>query len=144
MSHSLARIWVHAVFTTKEGLPLISEDVSARIYNHIKGDLMERECYCKIINGMPDHIHILFILNPSLSLANVMKDIKGESSHWINQNSILAPNFSWQKGYGAFSVSETIVPKVENYIRNQKLHHAKISLEEELKKFHESLGVIKE
>ncbi|MBK5285117.1 MAG: IS200/IS605 family transposase [Bacteroidia bacterium] len=144
MSHSLARIWVHAVFSTKERLPLISEDVSSRIYNHIKGDLMERECYCKIINGMPDHIHILFILNPSLSLAKVIKDIKGESSHWINQNNILDPNFAWQKGYGAFSVSETNMTKVDSYIRNQKVHHEKITFEDELKKFQDSLGIMNE
>lgn len=144
MSHSLARIWIHAVFSTKDRQPLIEEEVSQRIYNHIKNDLIEMDCYCKIVNGMPDHVHILFLLNHSLSIAETIKNIKGSSSHWINQRNILAPKFSWQSGYAAFSVSDTNVGRVESYIRNQKLHHRKITFEEEYKKFLDSVGVINE
>lgn len=77
----------------------------------------------------------LFTLNPDNAIAQVMKSIKGESSHWINQQDFLNAKFAWQVGYGAFSVSESNVKEVENYIRRQKEHHRKISFHEEYERF---------
>ncbi len=89
----------------------------------------------RIINGMPDHIHCLFLLNPQKSIAEVIKQIKGSSSHFINQNNLISEKFAWQTGYAAYSVSESVVDKVFQYIKNQKHHHTKKTFQEEYNEF---------
>ncbi|HQI40718.1 MAG: transposase [Ignavibacteriales bacterium UTCHB2] len=142
MSHSLNKIWIHLIFGTKERFPLIDKSFELQLYNHIK-NLIEKDfdCAVDIINGTADHIHILFLLNQNYSLADVVKNIKGNSSHWINQNKFLKVKFAWQTGYGAFSVSESMVKEVRKYITNQKEHHRKISFAEEYKRFAEKYGL---
>ena len=88
---------------------------------------------------MPDHIHCLFLLNSKKSIADIIKQIKGSSSHFINQENLISEKFAWQTGYAAFSVSESAVRKVHEYIKGQKLHHQKHSFQseyEELIKLH--------
>ena len=80
---------------------------------------------------MPDHIHILFGFRPSQSLSELMQDIKGDSSRWINEQRFVKGRFSWQEGYGAFSYSKSHVPRVIKYIQNQEIHHRKKSFIEE-------------
>jgi REP element-mobilizing transposase RayT len=91
------------------------------------------------INGMPDHIHILFGMRPTQSLSDLMKQVKQDSSKWINNKNFVNGKFSWQAGFGAFSYSKSEVPKVINYIKNQELHHKSKTFQEEylqlLKKF---------
>lgn len=124
MSHSLTKIWIHTVFRTKNGEPLIVSSLEEELYIHIHRHLTEDfNCWVRIIKGMKDHLHILFLLNPNYSLKDILKNIKGESSHWVNQKDILKIKFAWQVGYGAFSVSESNVDAVEKYIENQKEHH---------------------
>ncbi len=89
----------------------------------------------KIINGMPEHIHCLFQLNPQKSVAEVIKHVKGSSSHFVNQHDLIADKFAWQTGYSAFSVSESAVGKVYQYIQNQKTHHQKKSYHQEFDAF---------
>jgi REP element-mobilizing transposase RayT len=84
---------------------------------------------------MSDHIHILFLLSPKFSVGDIFKNIKGESSHWINQSAFIKYKFAWQTGYGAFSVSESMVNEVEKYIANQKEHHKRMTYEEEVNLF---------
>ena len=84
---------------------------------------------------MPDHIHCLFMLNPKKSITEVIKQIKGSSSRYINQNNLINDNFAWQVGYAAYSVSESVVDKVFQYIQNQKQHHAKKTFQEEYEGF---------
>lgn len=84
---------------------------------------------------MPDHIHCLFLLSPQKSIAEVIKQIKGSSSHYINSNDVINDKFSWQTGYAAFSVSESAVEKVFLYIQNQKEHHRKKTFQEEYENF---------
>jgi putative transposase len=76
-----------------------------------------------VVNGMPDHVHLLFLQNPSRAMTEIIKNIKGNSSHWINQNELCDLPFSWQTGYAAFSVSDEILDRVCRYVANQKLHH---------------------
>jgi hypothetical protein len=83
------------------------------------------------INGMPDHVHILFGYRPSQSLSDLMQDIKGSSSRWINENGLVKQKFSWQQGYGAFSYSKSNLSNVIQYIRKQKEHHKKRSFIDE-------------
>ncbi len=84
---------------------------------------------------MADHVHILFLLNQQKSIADVIKQIKGNTSHWINEQSILQEKFLWQTGYGAFSVSESQLEKIYNYIFYQKQHHLKKSFIQEYDEF---------
>lgn len=116
MPHSFNKIWIHAIWSTKEWMPLISQSVEQKIHHLISDQLKELGCPVKIINGMPDHIHCLFLLSPQKSIAEVIKQIKGSSSHFINQNNLITSKFSWQAGYAAYSVSESVVEKVYQYI----------------------------
>jgi len=132
MSHSLTKIWVHGVFSTKGRAPLINSKLEPLLYNHIKELLINRNnCFVKIINGTSDHTHILFFLNPNYSIQEIFHNIKGESSHWINQMDLLKIKFAWQTGYGAFSVSESKIATVERYIACQKEHHRNKSFTDE-------------
>jgi putative transposase len=123
MSHSLTNIWIHSVFETKDHTPLIKIEFAKRLHAHIKSSLeKDFDCPVKAISGINNHLHLLFLLNPNYSIKDIMKNIKGESSHWINQNNFLNTKFAWQVGYGAFSVSNSGVRSVELYIINQTEH----------------------
>lgn len=132
MSHSITKIWVHGVFSTKERTPLINSDFESLLYVHIKECLVNQyHCFVRVINGTADHIHILFLLNPNHSIQEIFHYIKGESSHWINGENFLKVKFAWQTGYGAFSVAEANVDVVAKYIAGQKEHHRIRSFTEE-------------
>ena len=135
MSHSYNKIWIHAVWSTKERLPIIKTEIETVIFAFISNQFKESGCPVRIINGMPDHIHCLFLLNPQKSISEVIKQIKGSSSHFINKENLIKEKFSWQTGYSAFSVSESAVDKVYKYITNQKQHHQKRTFQKEYEEF---------
>lgn len=135
MPHSFNKIWIHAIWATKYREPLIEFKAENQIYHFISEQLRAQGCPVRIVNGMPDHIHCLFLLNPSKSIAEVIKQIKGSSSFYINQTHLKAEKFSWQTGYGAFSVSESGIEKVYQYIKNQKQHHKVKNSEKEFDEF---------
>jgi len=135
MPHSFNKIWIHAIWSTKERLPLIHQTVEGKIHQFINEQLREQGCPVRIINGMPDHIHCLFLLSPQKSIAEVIKQIKGSSSHFINQQNLISEKFAWQTGYAAYSVSESAVDKVFQYIKNQKQHHNKKTFQQEYEDF---------
>jgi putative transposase len=144
MSHSFNKIWIHAIWATKKRAPIIHSKVEHKIYSFISDQLRDQGCPVRIINGMPDHIHCLFLLSPQKSIADVIKQIKGSSSHFINQNNLIADKFSWQTGYAAYSVSESVVDKVFKYIQNQKQHHTKTSFQLEYEEFTKLFGLSNE
>ena len=144
MSHSYNKIWIHAIWATKERLPLIHPSVERKIHQFISDQLRDQGCPVRIINGMPDHIHCLFLLSPNKSIADVIKQIKGSSSHYINQNNMIADKFAWQTGYASFSVSESQLERVYQYIKNQKEHHAKKTFLQEYDEFIIAHGLKKE
>ena len=135
MPHSFNKIWIHAIWATKERKPLINSNIESKIHVFISEQLREQGCLVRVINGMPDHIHCLFLTNPQKSIAEIVKQIKGSSSHYINQNNLIAMKFAWQTGYAAYSVSESVVEKVYLYIKNQKEHHLKKSFLQEHEAF---------
>ncbi|MEX1002847.1 MAG: IS200/IS605 family transposase [Crocinitomicaceae bacterium] len=135
MPHSFNKIWIHAIWATKERKPLISGAIEKKVYDFVSAQLREQGCPVRIINGMPDHIHCLFLLSPQKSIAEVIKQIKGSSSHYINQNNLIEKKFAWQTGYAAYSVSESVVEKVFLYINNQKQHHQKKNFAQEHDEF---------
>lgn len=135
MSHSFNKIWIHAIWATKERTPFITKNVESKIYDFMRVQLREIGCPVRIINGMPDHIHCLFLLNPQKSISEVIKQIKGSSSHFINQSNLIPEKFAWQTGYEAYSVSESVLERVFLYIQNQKNHHHKKTFQEEYNNF---------
>jgi len=103
--------------------------------------LRDQGCPVRIINGMPDHVHCLFLLSPQKSIAEVVKQIKGSSSHFVNQANLIPDKFAWQTGYAAYSVSESMVQKVFQYVKNQKQHHQKQTFQQEYDDFKKLYGV---
>jgi REP element-mobilizing transposase RayT len=141
MAHALTKIWIHLIFTTKDRLPLIHSSIEHQVHQYLAGQLRELGCSPKRINGMPDHVHVLFRLVPTKSPADVVKQIKGATAHYINAQNLTAGKFSWQTGYGAFAVSESNVDKVDQYIEQQKEHHRKFTFAQEFDRFLEVHGI---
>ncbi len=90
-------------------------------------------CPVRIINGMPDHVHSLYLQNPRMSVIDVLKQMKGNTSFWVNGQNLIPQKFAWQTGYAIYSVSESQLEKVAQYIANQKIHHAKKSFADEFR-----------
>lgn len=142
MSHSVTKIWIHGIFSTKNREALITEKLENVLYQHMGEILKEKlDITLKSIGGYKDHVHVLFLLNQNHSVKDVFHYLKGESSHWINQNEFLNEKFAWQTGYAAFSVSESILNNVINYIDNQKNHHKQKSFGEEYDSFIKKYGL---
>ncbi len=135
MSHALVKIWIHAVFRTKNEAVIIPPDLRPILNQQITDILIEQNCKVRIVNSVKDHVHCLFLLAADVNIARVIKNLKGISSHWINHENLTRSKFTWQVGYGAFSVSESGVPNVEKYIHNQERHHQKMTFQEEYDRF---------
>lgn len=135
MSHSFNKIWIHAIWSTKERHPLIQPAIEKKVYEYMNSQLLESGCKVRVINGMPDHVHCLFLLTPQKSIAEIIKQVKGSTSHWINDQNLIREKFSWQTGYAAYSVSESVLEKVYHYIFNQKQHHQKTTFSKEYNEF---------
>ena len=135
MSHSLNKIWIHAIWSTKDRMPLLHKSIEPNVYRFIAEQFREQGCMVKVINGMPDHIHCLFLLNPQKSMASIIKQVKGSSSHYINENSLAEDKFLWQIGYASYSVSESVLDHVYRYIKNQKAHHQTKTFNQEFEEF---------
>jgi REP element-mobilizing transposase RayT len=114
---------------------LIRPEIEKTVFSLVTNELREISCPVRIINGVMDHIHCLFLLNPQKSIIEITKQIKGASSHAINQANISVEKFAWQTGYAAYSVSESALDKVFEYIKNQKQHHYKRSFQQEYEEF---------
>src|SRR5438132_8142842 len=114
MAHSFTKIRIHGIFATHNRAQLITEPIEETIHNKIRNIIInDLKCPLKIINGMPDHIHLLFQMNTSVTIEDIFKMVKGSSSHWINQGDLIKTKFAWQTGYAAFSVSESQIQIVE-------------------------------
>lgn len=135
MPHSYNRIWIHAIWSTKKRLPFIVPEIENTLFGFISNQFKDSGCRVRMINGMPDHIHCLFLLSPTKSIAEIIKQIKGSSSHYLNDEKRLPDKFAWQTGYAAYSVSESVLEKVYRYIKNQKQHHQKKGFENEFEEF---------
>jgi REP element-mobilizing transposase RayT len=125
MSHT--RFLYHIVFRTKGGKPLIGCSWEGELYKYLGGIVKGWKGVPIIINGMPDHVHLLVLLAPC-DFPAFMRELKAYSSKWAKQHE---PDFAWQRRYGAFTVSSSVADKVREYIKNQKIHHAKLTFEDE-------------
>ena len=133
MVASVSRVWVHLVFSTKYRAAVLSDRATRRrLYSYQSAVLQRIDCAATIVNGVADHVHLLFELTRTSSIASVVEEVKRASSKWVRENFAGLGNFSWQRGYAIFSVSESDVPRVRAYIENQEQHHLAQTFKDEL------------
>jgi len=131
MANSYTQIHMHFVFIVQDRDCVIRKSWKERLYKYITGIVQGNNHKLLASNGMPDHIHILVGMRPSQSVSDLVQDIKGGSSKWINQERLVAGHFSWQEGYGAFSYCRGHLETVIRYIMKQEEHHRKKTFIEE-------------
>lgn len=134
------RIWVHLIWSTKNREKLINKQLKPMLLNHIIENAKQKKIYLDKINCVEEHCHCLISLGASQSISKVAFLLKGESSHWVNENERSPIYFEWQDEYIAVSVSESQIEKVRAYIINQEEHHRKKSFQEEYDLFMEKFG----
>jgi putative transposase len=135
MANTYTQIHIHAIFAVKSRVGLIQKEWKAELYKYITGILQTNKHKMIAINGMPDHIHILFGMRPTQSLSDLIQDVKGWSSKWINEKKLCKGRFEWQEGYGAFSYGKSEIAPIVDYIGNQEANHQKRTFTEEYKEF---------
>ncbi len=131
MAHSLCKVYVHFVWTTKQVERVLTPALRPKLQEHLVDEARKHSIIVEALNIQPEHVHLLVNLSRSHTIEGVVKQVKGESSHWINHNDVLAGKFSWQTGYGAFSVSYTHYKEVVAYINNQDEHHKRVTFMDE-------------
>jgi len=132
MGHTFANLLYHIVFSTKNRIPLIHEGIREPLYEYMGGIIRGEGGILLEIGGMPDHVHLLAKFRTDIAVATMVQKIKGKSSKWRNGQRSRFERFQWQEGYGAFSVSQSLVKKVGNYIATQEEHHKGTSFKDEL------------
>jgi len=131
MANTYTQIHIHTVFAVQNRLSLIQKEWQDELYKYITGIITNNGHKLLQVGGMPDHVHVLFGIRPTHSLSHLIKDIKGDSSLWINKKQWVRGKFSWQEGYGAFSYGKSQIDSVIKYIQQQEHHHKKRNFAEE-------------
>jgi putative transposase len=137
MPNTYSQIYIQIVFAVRNRNNLIPRQKEEEIYKYISGIIMGKGQKSIIVNGMPDHIHTFIGIKPNIALSDLVRDIKNNSSKYINECGIMPGKFEWQEGFGAFSYSHSQIENVYSYILNQKEHHKKKTFREEY------LGILK-
>ena len=136
MAQSLARLWTHLIFSTKNRFPFLSDkSIRADMDGYLATMLRKHDCETLIVGGVEDHVHALFALSRNYSIATIVKEIKRTSSSWIKEVSPRQAKFHWQNGYGAFSVSQSDLGRVISYIETQEEHHQRVTFKDEFRAF---------
>jgi REP element-mobilizing transposase RayT len=125
------KVWIHLVWSTKNRFPFLTDDIRPIVFQHIRENAKKKDIFLDFINGYWEHLHALVSLGTEQTISNIIKLIKGESSHWINQNNLIDLKFEWQHEYFAVSVCESLIDKTRDYIRNQESHHSRKGFDEE-------------
>lgn len=133
MSSSYCNLLYHIVFSTKGREPWLMPSIRPRIQEYLGGAIRAEEGIALVVNGTADHVHILAKLRQDKALSKLIGELKANSSGWISRAFPEVAGFAWQEGYGAFTVSESLVPKVPSYIVRQQEHHRTVSFLEEFK-----------
>ena len=141
MANTYTQIHIQFVYAVKFRESIIGKDWKDELYKYTTGIIQKNNHKLIAINGMSDHIHILIGMRPTQSISDLIQDVKGCSSKWINKKGVLKGKFEWQEGYGAFSYGKSQVNDVVNYINNQESHHKKITFLEEYQDFLEKFEV---
>lgn len=135
------KVYIHFVWSTKNREPwLYSREIRQKVWQHIKVNAKAKNIYVDFISGYAEHCHCLVSFGTDQSISKVVQLLKGESSYWINKQELTKNKFAWQEEYFAVSVSESMVNRVRNYLRNQEEHHSVKSFQEEYDEFIEKYG----
>jgi putative transposase len=132
MDHTYTQVLVHAIFSTKQREPYLSDEIKAELFPYLAGSLRRMKARAVIVNGPRDHVHLLLLLPAVLSLADAMEKVKANSSKWLHQRWPRQRAFAWQTGYAAFSVSQSNLALVRDYIARQEERHRKMTYQEEV------------
>ena len=135
MPGTFSQIYIQIVFAVRGRQNFIKASFEEEVYKYISGIISEKEQKSLAVNGMPDHVHLLVGLKPSMRISDLVRDIKNNSTNFINKHDWLQNTFSWQEGYGAFSCSQSQFGRVIDYIKNQKQHHQKRTFKQEYLSF---------
>ena len=142
MPQSHAQVWLHIVFSTKDRRPFLRDSLNRQdMYRMLSHHVKENGCASASVGGHIDHVHLLVGLSRTITIAKRVEKIKTETSKWAKKSIDGAQNFSWQSGYGAFSVSHSRRDAVDRYIRNQAEHHGTVTFEQEYRKLCTKHGI---
>ena len=141
MANTYSQLLVQIIFAVKGRQNLISNRWKDELFKYITGIVINKGQKLLCINGVEDHIHILIGLRPDISISSLVRDIKNNSTNFINRKKFVARKFSWQNGFGAFSYSNSQMDKVVQYIMNQEKHHHKKTFQEEYRELLEKFDV---
>ena len=141
MPQSLARIYLHLIFSTKGRAPIINDQIREPVHSYMATVLKNLGCHANLINSVDDHIHLLFELGRTVAVSKVVEDVKKSSSKWVKTQPTCVADFSWQNGYGVFSVSHSNFDAVRDYIAGQHEHHRRRTFQDELRALLEKHGV---
>jgi REP element-mobilizing transposase RayT len=131
MANTFTSLHYHVIFSTKNREPWIRPEIETRVWSYLGGIARENDLKAILIGGIENHVHLLLGIPPTVAVSKAVQLIKGGSSAWLKDALPGARGFGWQDGYGAFTVSKSLVPEVENYIRHQREHHRVKTFEEE-------------
>ena len=142
MSQSLAQIYVHIVFSTKDRRPYLQDAaIREETHRYLGGTCNHLECPVLRVGGVADHVHVLSRLGRKIAISDLVKDLKRESSQWLKTKTPDLADFYWQSGYGAFSVSPSHVEAVRDYIARQEEHHRSTTFQDEFRRLLTKYGV---
>jgi putative transposase len=136
MPQSLSNVLLHVIFSTKDRMPFLQDaKLRTELHAYLVGTLRKIDCPSLIVGGVADHLHVLCRLSRTMTMANLIEEMKIESSKWVKRQEAGVGSFYWQNGYAAFSVSASNVEQVKRYIREQESHHRTQSFQDELRAF---------
>lgn len=138
---SYISIWLHCVWTTKYRIPVLTDKIRTDVILHIYDNCRHKGIFLNQLNGYTDHLHALISLGAVQNISDIMRNIKGESSYWINRNNLTRLKFEWQDDYYCVSVDYSHMKNLVKYIKNQEVHHGKANLDDELEILIEENGL---
>lgn len=142
MSHTYSNLLIHAVWSTKNRRPYITKDIKLRLHGYLRRAIDDNGAKTLFINGVEDHVHLLFVVPLTLLIPDLLEKIKPASTKWVQKTFPQINEFGWQTGYGVFSVGKANLQQVINYIANQEEHHKKVTFEEEFINLLEKQGIV--
>ena len=143
MPDYFSQVSIHLVITVEERASVITDSYEEELFRYMAGTINNLKSYSLAVGGYRNHVHLLFELHPTMSISEIVREVKRSSADWINSGHKIPAYFRWQKGYGAFSVSHSFRGEVIEYIRNQRLHHQqnRLSFRDEFKLFLDRAGI---
>jgi len=142
MPQSLVQIYVHLVYSTKQRKPLLEDtEFRDRTHRYLAGICRNLKCPALVVGGTEDHVHILCRFGKNIEVANLIRDLKRDSSKWVKSEMPQLAEFHWQRGYGAFSVSPSHVDALKQYVANQVPHHRHETFQEEFRRVCRKYGI---